>query len=90
MAAKLTRLTQKIAIQLRLVAEVYHLQLLLQAARQNIIWILFEKLIVSQLLKKYPTFFMEHEGSSPCSQKPTIGPSPEPAESSSPHRSLSP
>jgi hypothetical protein len=32
---------------------------------------------------------MEPEGSSPCSQKPATGPYPEPAESSSPHRSLS-
>jgi hypothetical protein len=31
--------------------------------------ILFEKLIVTQLVKKYPAFFMEHEGSLPCSQK---------------------
>jgi hypothetical protein len=31
--------------------------------------ILFEKPIVAQLMKKYP-FFMESEGSSPCSQKP--------------------
>jgi hypothetical protein len=51
---------------------------------------LFEKLIVTQLVKKYPVFFMEPEGSLPCSQKPDIGPYPEPAESSSPHRSLSP
>jgi hypothetical protein len=33
---------------------------------------------------------MELEGSSPCSQKAATGPYPEPAESSSPHRSLSP
>jgi hypothetical protein len=33
---------------------------------------------------------METEGSSPCSQKPATGPYPKPAESSSPHRSLSP
>jgi hypothetical protein len=31
---------------------------------------------------------MEPEGSLPCSQKPATGPYPEPAESSSPHRSL--
>jgi hypothetical protein len=53
---------------------------------QNII----EKLIVTQLIKKYPAFFIEPEGSSPCSQKPATGPDPEPAESSSPHRSLFP
>jgi hypothetical protein len=33
---------------------------------------------------------MELEGSLPCLQKPAIGPYPEPAESSSPHRPLSP
>jgi hypothetical protein len=32
--------------------------------------ILFEKLIVTQLIKKYPAFFMEPEGLLPCSQKP--------------------
>jgi hypothetical protein len=51
---------------------------------------IFEKLIVTQLVKKYPAFFMEYEGSLPCSQKPATGPYPEPAESSLPHRSLSP
>jgi hypothetical protein len=40
---------------------------------------LFEKLIVTQLVKKYPVFFMEPEGSLPCSQKPATGPYPEPA-----------
>jgi hypothetical protein len=38
--------------------------------------ILFEKLIVAQLIKKYPTFFMEAEGSSPYSQKPAMDPMP--------------
>jgi hypothetical protein len=51
---------------------------------------LLEKLIVTQLIKKYPAFFMEPEGSLPCSQKPAIGPYHEPAESSSPHQSLNP
>jgi hypothetical protein len=47
---------------------------------------LLEKLTaVLQLLKKYPAFFMEPDGSSPCSQKPATGPYPEPAESSLPH-----
>jgi hypothetical protein len=46
---------------------------------------LFEKLIITQPVKKYPAFFMEPEGSLPCSQKPATGPYPEPAESSSPH-----
>jgi hypothetical protein len=46
--------------------------------------ILFEKLIVTQLIKKCP-LFMEPEGSSPCSQKPPTGPYSEPDESSSPH-----
>jgi hypothetical protein len=40
--------------------------------------------------QKYPAVFMEPQGSLPCSQKPAIGPYPEPDESSSPHRSLSP
>jgi hypothetical protein len=51
---------------------------------------LFEKLIITQLVKKYPAFFMEPEGSLLCSQKLATGPYPEPAESSSPHRSLLP
>jgi hypothetical protein len=50
------------------------------------IW--FEKLVVTQLIK-HPAFFMEPEGSSPCSRKPATGPYPEPAESSSLHRSIS-
>jgi hypothetical protein len=41
------------------------------------------------LSKKYP-FFMEPEGSSSRSQKPSTGLYPEPPESSSPDRSLSP
>jgi hypothetical protein len=52
--------------------------------------ILFEKLIVTQLIKKYPAFFMEPESSSSCSQKAANGLYSEPAESSSSHRSLSP
>jgi hypothetical protein len=40
--------------------------------------------------QKNRAFFMEPEGSLPCSQKPATGPYPEPAESSSPHRSLFP
>jgi hypothetical protein len=36
--------------------------------------ILFENLIVTQLVKKYPAFFMEPEGSLPCSRKSTTGP----------------
>jgi hypothetical protein len=39
--------------------------------------ILFENLIVTQLVKKHPAFFMENEGSLPCSQKPVTGPYPE-------------
>jgi hypothetical protein len=52
--------------------------------------ILFKKIIVTQLIKKYPAFFMETEGSSPCSQKPATGPYPKPTESNWPHRSLYP
>jgi hypothetical protein len=48
----------------------------------------YNKLIVTQLIKKYPAFFTEPKVSSLCSQKPTTGPYPEPAESSSPHQSL--
>jgi hypothetical protein len=51
--------------------------------------VLFENLIITQFIKKYPAFFMEPEGSSPCSEKPATGPYPEPDESSSLHRSLS-
>jgi hypothetical protein len=40
--------------------------------------------------QKYPAFFMELEDSSPCFQKLATGPYPEPAETRSPHRSLSP
>jgi hypothetical protein len=50
--------------------------------------VLFEKLIVIQLVKKYPAFSMEPESSLPCLQKPATGPYPEPSKSSSPHRSL--
>jgi hypothetical protein len=51
---------------------------------------LFEKPIATALIKKYPAFFMEPESSSPCSHKPATGPYPEPADFSSPYRSLSP
>jgi hypothetical protein len=40
--------------------------------------------------QKISCFLMELEGSLPCSHKPAPGPYPEPAECSSPHRSLSP
>jgi hypothetical protein len=40
--------------------------------------------------QKISRFLTEPEASSPFSQKPATGPYPEPAESSSPHRSLSP
>jgi hypothetical protein len=51
---------------------------------------LLEKLIVTQLFKKHPAFFMEPEGSLPCSQKPATGTYSKSSESSSPHRSLLP
>jgi hypothetical protein len=51
--------------------------------------ILFEKLIFTQFATKH-SFFMEPEGSLLCSQKPSTGPYPEPAESSSPQRFPSP
>jgi hypothetical protein len=35
---------------------------------------IFVKLIVTQVVKKYPAFCMEPEGSLPSSQKPTVGP----------------
>jgi hypothetical protein len=50
--------------------------------------ILFEKLIVTQLVRQ-PAFFMEPRVSLPCSQKSATGSYPEPAKSSSSHRSLS-
>jgi hypothetical protein len=46
---------------------------------------LFEKLIVTQLVKKYPAFFMEPEGSLLCSQKSATRLYPEPAKSTLPH-----
>jgi len=52
--------------------------------------ILFEKLTVTQPVKEKSVFFMEPEGSLLCSQNPIIGLYPEPDESRSPHRSLSP
>jgi len=50
---------------------------------------LFEKVTVTQLVKKYPAFFMEPEGLLRCLQEPATVPYPETAESSSTHRSLS-
>jgi hypothetical protein len=51
---------------------------------QNINW----KADCHSACQKYP-LFMEPKGSSPCSQKSATGPYPEPAESNSPHQSLS-
>jgi hypothetical protein len=49
----------------------------------------FIKEFLDYILKKGSAFFMEPEGSLPCSQKPDTGPYPDPAESFSPHRSVS-
>jgi len=52
-------------------------------------WLLFEKLIVTQLIKKHPVFYGNRMFITVYTEAPT-GSYPEPAESSSPHRSLSP
>jgi hypothetical protein len=57
--------------------------LLTHSMVQNITW-----KTVTQIIKKYPTFFMEPEGSSLFSHKLATGPYHEPAESGSPHQSL--
>jgi hypothetical protein len=62
-----------------------HTHSLTDSMMHNIIW----KADCHSAYQKYP-FFIDPEGSLPCSQKPATGPYPEPAESSSPHRSLSP
>jgi hypothetical protein len=51
--------------------------------------IFFEKLIVTQIVKQQSAFFMEPKVSLPYLQKPATGHYPEPAESSSLHRSPS-
>jgi hypothetical protein len=53
---------------------------------QDIIW----KADCHSPCQKISCFLMEPEGSWPCSQNPDTGPYPEPAESSSPHRFISP
>jgi hypothetical protein len=63
----------------------YNILLLNYSMVQNIIW----KADCRSAYQKI-SCFMEPEGSSPSSQKLCIGPYPEPAESSSPHRSLCP
>jgi hypothetical protein len=60
-------------------------QWLLHYMVQDIIW----KADCHSACQKILCFLMESEGSLPCSNKPATGPSPEPAESSSPHRYLS-
>jgi hypothetical protein len=59
---------------------------LTQSVVQDIIW----KADCHSACQQIFCFLMEPEGSLPCSHKPAIGPYPGPAESSSPHRSLSP
>jgi hypothetical protein len=49
--------------------------------------VLFKKLIVTQIVKKYPAFFWNPKVHS---QKPSTVPYPEIAEANSPRRSLSP
>jgi len=73
-------------IKIRVTSLTYLLTYLLTPWRR----VLFGKLIVTQLVKQQRAFFVELEGSLPCSQKPATGTYPKPAESSSPHRSLSP
>jgi len=58
--------------------------LLTHSMVKDIIW----KADCHSAFQKYPAAFMDPEGSSPCSQKSATGHYPEPAESSSPHRSL--
>jgi hypothetical protein len=81
-----TWLTEIRSVVLDVISRTYLLTYLLTYSMvQNIIW---KADCHSAYQKK--SFFMEPEGSSPCSQKPVTGPCPEPAESSLPHLSLSP
>jgi len=59
--------------------------LLTHSMEQNIIW----RAHCRSAYQKYPAYFMEPEGLSPCSQKAATEPYPELAESNSPHRFLS-
>jgi len=62
-----------------------HIELITYSMVQDIIW----KADYHSAYQKNP-FFVEPEGSSPCSQEPSTGPYSESAESSSPHQFLPP
>jgi hypothetical protein len=78
--------TLKCYMEMNLIYQIKLTYSLTHSMVQDIIW----KADCYSPRQKISRFLTEPEGSSPCSQKPATGPYPEPAESSSPHRSLSP